>query len=346
MDLLKHIIGIMLPSILLTGCYADFEPNIPSTPVLCVNADIVAGSPVKVVVSRTYRYDEGSPIDGLDIYVDDATVTMQVNDDPEQTLHSVITDNGLPDYFPDYKKFKAFMPENYTPRPGDRIKIRASSPTYGDAWGEVTVPQPVRIDRVETTLKNVERWGSVDYLCDMDVRLYFTDLAAQTDYYKFDLKTFGNTKSYVSSGYFDESIEPLFTEHVGTLESAVTETSGYTIFSDRQISGKTYPLHIRIDDITFHHNVDNSQSSDDTGGFKLTLNTISQSYYRHVLSVWEANDGIVGSLGGIGLGEVVTPNSNVSTGAGVISARTPSTVTIALWPLIEKELAAGARAEH
>ena len=58
------------------------------------------------------------------------------------------------------------------------------------------------------------------------------------------------------------------------------------------------------------------------------------TYYKHVISVWEANDAIVGSLGGVGLGPAVYPYSNVSTKAGVVAAYAVSELTLPMVDLI------------
>ena len=69
---------------------------------------------------------------------------------------------------------------------------------------------------------------------------------------------------------------------------------------------------------------------------EITLNSLSESYYKHVLSVWVSNDGISGILGGVGLGDPTWESSNVSTGAGVIAAVAPSTIKIPFGPFFEK----------
>ena len=133
--------------------------------------------------------------------------------------------------------------------------------------------------------------------------------------------------SYGTTMWLDYDAEPLFTEHVSSLESAVSETSGYTFFSDRMIAGKTYPLHIRLVNVCYPVSADNNFDSNKSY-VKFVLSSISESYYKHVISVWESNDGINGILGGVGLADPVWECSNVSTGAGVISASAPSKIQI------------------
>ncbi|MDE6399816.1 MAG: DUF4249 domain-containing protein, partial [Muribaculaceae bacterium] len=74
MGILKHVIPSIL-LILLSACYEDFTPDIPSEPVLCVNSLITAGKPIKIDISRTRLYsDEDSPTT-----VDDAVVSLFVD---------------------------------------------------------------------------------------------------------------------------------------------------------------------------------------------------------------------------------------------------------------------------
>ena len=138
--------------------------------------------------------------------------------------------------------------------------------------------------------------------------------------------------------WVDFTKEPLVSEHVSALESIFADTYGYTIFSDRQISGKTYPLHIIVDIAQFwYYNPEDIQAPKD---FSLSVNLLhlSRDYYNHVLSVWECNDGIVGSLGSIGLGESVPAHSNVSTRAGIVAADARYEVQIPLYELFEQAL--------
>lgn len=64
---------------MLTGCYQDFEPDLKSTPVVCINSNIIAGQPVTVNVTRTWRYSEGAPGEDIDIQIKNAEVSIVVN---------------------------------------------------------------------------------------------------------------------------------------------------------------------------------------------------------------------------------------------------------------------------
>lgn len=246
-------------------------------------------------------------------------------------------------YFPQYKERDVFVSKSYIPQPGDRIRLEATSKDYGTASAEVTMPKRVDIDRVVHEVRNASPRpslsGNMRFMFDIDLLVYFTDSDSTQDYYKFGCKSstyYSDDSGARARLYYtlDLTGEPLFTEHVSTLESVIADASGYSIFSDRQINGHTYPLHISLKDIQFDYNNPNNDPELANAGVDLILSAISPDYYKHVLSVWEAEDGIVGSLGGVGLGELVSTYSNVSSGAGIVAASTPAIYHLAIPPIM------------
>ena len=326
-----------LCAIMATSCYQDFEPDIKSTPVLSMNSLITEGDTVVIELSRTWRWDEGRPDYDFSPKVKDGEVELYVNGSLKETI-------AYSEWFGTEVDFEQNPPSNlrtgyrsgYVAKGGDEIRLVARNEKYGEATASVTVPHPIVIEDVETTVSNFNHmtYGNMHrYAMDLRLMIWFTDRQSSTDYYKFSLdwtNATGNTvdgeRRYASLEILQYDIdydrEPLFTEHLSPLESAVSTTSGYTIFSDRQISGQRYPLHLGIGNVFYDVvNPDGDPSIVSTIDFRLDV--ISQSYYKHVLSVWQSNDGINGILGSIGLGDPVWEASNVSTGAGVISASAP-----------------------
>jgi hypothetical protein len=116
--------------------------------------------------------------------------------------------------------------------------------------------------------------------------------------------------------YPDFSREPLFSEHVGALEAIVSDTDGYTVFSDRQISGKSYTIHFSIPGC---HYVCRDITQPRVSDYVMKLSHISAGYYNYMMSLWATTEGVNGILGNVGLGNPVWEHSNVSTGAGIIS---------------------------
>ena len=329
----------------MTSCYTEFDPKIDSKPVLCMNSTITPGDSITLFLTRTWSWTEGEE-EKLDLYVRDAEVRLTVNGEFKETLTptKVILNPGfLPEYRECYRSA-------YLPASGDVIRLEATSMQYGEASAEVTVPYPVPIDRIEPQVQTCIAYGdtngfpAVADTCEFILRFkllaYFTDPSESTDYYDLsagyspfsDFNGEAIAHPGYSYTYIDFSGEPLLTEHVSVLESVTADTYGYSIFSDRQINGRTYPLRMTVSDYTFYYWNPLDLPGPKETGITVRLRHINQAYYKHVISVWEANDAILGALGGVGLASPVYPWSNVSTGAGVVAAYAESSKTI---PIVE-----------
>lgn len=308
---------------MLTGCYQDFEPDLKSTPVVCINSNIIAGQPVTVNVTRTWRYSEGAPGEDIDIQIKNAEVSIVVNG---SETYALAYGKSPADNSDDY-----LYVSDYVARVGDEIAVRAVSSEYGEAGGSVTVPRAVKIDNVVPTVSNLRRELRGDRLeawFDLSFAVTFTDPADAVNYYMFDCKAY-TPDSYIDddnlyhssnevtiSLYPDFSREPLFSEHVGALEAIVSDTDGYTVFSDRQISGKSYTIHFSIPGC---HYVCRDITQPRVSDYVMKLSHISAGYYNYMMSLWATTEGVNGILGNVGLGNPVWEHSNVSTGAGIIS---------------------------
>lgn len=185
-------------------------------------------------------------------------------------------------------------------------------------------------------------------MMDLNFKVWFTDPDDADNFFKFDADAAGyystdnpdgscNTE-YVGYMFWDYSAEPLFSEHMSALESTITDTSGYTVFSDRQIKGKSYPLNIKISDLEYRRSNPGNDPDLRYAKLTLTLNHIDRAYYDHVISVWVVGGGLIGSLGNIGLGDTPFPASNVSTHAGVVAATAPFSVEIPIMDIVESQM--------
>ena len=327
-------------TVMLTGCFSDFEPDIESKPVVCINANAKVGEEFIINVTHTWRWSDEDKFASHDIK--DAQVILYVNDveyeRPEYTTWEL--------EYPDYETYpptttRSGYRTSYIPQSGDKIKIVVHSVKYGDAEGETTVPYPVTIDdvqiRSQIEIFETPDWVNnsyVNYDGNSSLELWFTDPKDIINYYSVKSSVVTDYDSgWYTRGMIEYSSEPLFTEHVSSLESAVSETYGYTVFSDRMISGKAYPLHLRVVGISY--TISPGEGFESNNAYvSVSLNSISESYYRHVISVWQSNDGINGILGDVGLADPVWECSNVSTGAGVISAIAPSTIKIPMSQIV------------
>ena len=341
--------ALLLP--LFTSCYENFDPGIKTTPKVCLNALLTADSTFKVSVTRTWRYDSGDPGYDFDINLKDARVTATFPDGETLELQYAEKDKYQPTPIEDPKERGYFCTR--APKAGETVTIRATHQQYGEAEATVTIPLPVEIESVKPRLLNLYKEETAKGLSakfTLDMSVVFTDQADSVDFYLFGLEhSHGLSKYYdepdgsVTHGYayintYNENLsaEPLFHEHMSVLETIFGESYGYSMFSDRQISGRQYGLHIVAENTSIRiNNPKHDPDFDNVLYFDTQLMTISDSYYYYLISVWNHYEGIGGTLGDAGLGDPVWEHSNVSTGAGVVAARNISSRRVYLEPLLK-----------
>lgn len=317
MAILRYIIAI-LSVCLLTGCYEDFNPDIDTKPVLCLNSLITAGKPIKVDVTHTWMFNDEHSEKNHD--VKDADVTILVNE--------------------------KIVGSDYLPKEGDKIRIIAESPTYGTATADVVVPFATPIGRVKasSTVTNIWRYDEdlfnyemfADVTFNLDVEMDVNDPAGTDNYYNFGYNWSGPIAADGSNmfdvGSLEYNSEPIFKEHIGVFETIMgnDDYTDFMFFSDRQFSGKTYTLHLGFSNNRFRISSQEYDESLLDCEVNLYLTTVSQSYYNWAVYKWNVDEGITGDLSDIGLAESKWGYSNVSTGAGVVAAQSSSRFTINL----------------
>lgn len=205
MAILRYIIPI-LSVFLLTGCYEDFNPEIDTQPVLCLNSLITTGEPIDVKVTHTWMFNDEKSERNHD--VKDAVVTILVNE--------------------------RIVGSDYLPKEGDKIRIVAESPTYGTATAEVVVPYatPIEKVRVSPIVKNIWKGEDdffhyemfADITFNLNVEMDVNDPAETDNYYHFGYNWFGSDTDgspTLSIGQFEYNSEPIFKEHIGVFETVM-----------------------------------------------------------------------------------------------------------------------------
>ncbi len=353
---ISHFIAISASAILLTGCYTYFEPDIKSTPVVCINSLLTAGEKIKVELSRTWRYGEGNPKVDLDISLKNAEVYLYVNDELQEKLELTYyeEEDTYWQWGSHFNGLDCYYAANYIPSSGDKIRIYAVDKKYGEAEAEVTIPYPIEIEDLKTNItkfdysyNDMQEAYSADF--DMVLSVMFTDPASISNYYSFDMQTEDVIRIKTEDEYIhynsesirltpDYEFEPLFSEHISPLETIITDAYGlYTFFSDRQISGKQYSLVIPVSG-RYRCDLKGGPAKDQSLSVNIDLSHISTDYYKFLLSFWAATEGISGALGGVGLGDAVFEYSNVSSGAGIVSAQAKSTYELDIRKLISENI--------
>ncbi len=303
----------------LTGCYEEFTPDIDTRPVLCLNSLITAGEPIEVEVTHTWLYTD--TIGEYNHSVSDAIVTVYANGNR--------------------------VGSDYLPQQGDHIRITASSHKYGDAEAEVTVPVAVPASDVDLTLQLSPRSGIylLSYLhvimyFDMNIAMTINDIPSVENYFHYALNTYDDRESDHQFNYslslYTGSLQyesvPIFAEHIGALESVMgADAWGFTFFTDRQFSGQSYTLNLQYTNTQLGLYIPLEEIDDLRDfGFTVSLSTVSESYYYWSNYCWQTESGLTSDLSGLGVADPMYGYSNVSTGAGVVAARTVSDYRISL----------------
>lgn len=327
-------VGLASALMALTGCYTDFTPDIESEPVLCLNALITAGESVEADITRTWLYTDVSS--EKDHSVADASLTVYVN--------------GM----------KA--PDGYQAQAGDRIRLVASSNRYGLAEAEVEVPPAAPIDSMTAepvmTRIGYQQWTdedcpdsvftAIDFTFRLAVDLKVSDPGQGRNYFRVRSVPLyeGEPYSYMTSGHnyisfypgsLNYDIEPIFSEHISAIEAlSGSLVSGFNFFTDRSFESGSYTLHLRYENasvsIRYLTPADEADNVFDKLDFAVTmiLEATSESMFNWGNYAWQMDEGLLGDLGNIGLGKPVWGYSNVSTGAGVVAARSMNSRVIDL----------------
>ena len=166
------------------------------------------------------------------------------------------------------------------------------------------------------------------------------------NYYKFSFnsgtQTNENSDNLDASGNYGFEInslvykmEPIFSEHIGIFESIMGgDADGFTFFSDRQFSGKSYTLNLQFDNCWFRYPTGEIPECK----VNLIINSVSPSYYNWANYVWQRDNGTLSDLSDYGLGDPIWGYSNVSSGAGVVAAQSKSVCMIDLTDFILKTI--------
>jgi hypothetical protein len=308
MAILKKIYPLVaLP--LLTGCEEVFTPDMPHTPVLCINSMITAGEPIDTKISKSRLYT-------------DSFQKSEVND-AEVRIYA----NG------------ELQLDSYIPKEGDNIRIVAESPTVGRGEADVSIPTSIPTPTSTWEAFDISCWESDNDVVYIQFKLKINLRIEDPDgenYYKFsfnnDIQTDDDSDDFDASGNYGfvissllYNMEPIFSEHISIFESIMGgDAYGFTFFSDRQFAGTGYTLHLQFDNCWFCY----PKGEIPNCKVNLIISSVSPSYYNWANYIWQRDNGTLTELGDYGFGDPIWGYSNVSSGAGVVAAQSKSVCTI------------------
>lgn len=318
MEFLRLVLAAVI-MVAFSSCYEEFEPEVDQNPVLCVNSLIKVGEPIDLELSQT-RMFTSPPMQWSDL--SDVSTCFYANGNE--------------------------VPQDYTPKAGDKIRIIVRHPQYSPAIAETTIPYAVPIYEVKCDVVNLREHEDMPFdlrtirifTFDLRIVLTFTDFINSDDYYQFVYSTDEESESCnvgLSLGSFAYESEPIFHEHVSVFDelTGADDNVEFTFFSDRQFRGKSSALNLN-----FYDNMIAVEDPEyiDCPYLNLVLNTVSESYYRWSIYKWCVDEGITDELADFGFAESKWGYSNVSTGAGVVGACNQSIYKLDLSTFLEPAL--------
>ena len=296
-----------------SGCEKDIDFKGEQTePRLTVSAQAEVGEPLSVYVASSIFFlqnDRGGRafMDGLDTlrgqvrcFVNGAkqphVLTLQPRDE--------------------YASALPYLAEDYSPAPGDRIRLEAEFPGFDPVWAETSVPRMPAFEIVSAKWhkeSGTEEWGW-DYY-DLDMTMAVTDDGSYDKYYFLQpVLQFSFNYGDFFEGYADEvqfqsygfsSNDVLFRELGGGKNALqmIDEESNY--FSDALIKGQRHEFTITVSMLP---------EKEESMRMWVHTATVNESLYWYDYSYSR-----LGDMNGL-FSEGVTLYSNVNGGYGVFCA--------------------------
>lgn len=314
---MKRYIFFILTLALFTSCYQEINlDEYRTAPKIVINCAAFTNVPLTASVTRTWFYTENTPY----VKLPNAKVELYVNDNFVEQMKwqplkaKTETRSSVPD---------SVFASGYVPKGGDRIKIVASNPGYQTVYAEDVVPHEVPIINLEHTERKVTMNSQNYYyengqmiedkdFIEVTYNVTFQDMADLDNYYVIQVSGPWNGGGYM---YVDLSyIDPILKDQNTAIDNAlgfdgVNNRSG-CLFTDRDIKGKEYTL--KLKELI-------SARLSDPKKRRITLYSLSESYYQYILSLQKvAGSTVSGGLGNIGFAEPIQVYSNVVDGTGIL----------------------------
>lgn len=314
---MKRII-IVFTCCMLLSCYKDIElSSYQGEEQIVLNCLANTDTTVMCDISMTWLYTKHKPSESIS----DMTVELFANG---QQAGNMVYQDG---------KYRS----NYHPKQGDVLMIKTSF-DGNEVFALDSVPQKAEITAISishhrvigTGDMSIDPYGNItqdDYNDEFTYSITFKTAAQGENYYFLSVD---GTDYQQILGTLDYSYEPLFllaSETINrTLSSLKVEGQFGLPFSFNGNSGQEYTLTIKETGAPYFYENDGDRNR------KITLYSISKSYYKYVMTLL-ANDDASSWQGGlteIGLTEPISIYSNIVGGIGIFGSVTSNSKIICL----------------
>ena len=317
------ILAALMP--VLFSCYKDIDmEKYRPEPDLVLNGVISADTTVMISISRTKFFTDTGRYE----IVSDADVSLSINGIFREYMRWTADESfyGGGVYLSDYK-----------PKTGDIVRIDVTTPSYGEAWVEETMPAKVQIEDIAFSHRLIydhktqgpdenDNWVEIPTM-EITYRITFTDNAATTNYYMIRIEN----STHWGTGNFDYSSDPVFVEQVSVVDGLFGDNTimgqGGRSFTDNLFNGQCYTLAVR----EAHPSSSPYYNYGPALGRRISLYAITESYFNYLTSMQRAADAANSTnLSTFGFTEPVRIFTNINGGVGIMATSHYDAVTIDL----------------
>lgn len=318
---MKQLLYLLLSGFFFSSCYKEINlSEYRTTPKMVINSSVSPDTVVMASVTRTWFYPETTPY----VKLPHAKVELYINDQYIEQMQWKIVYNPK-----NSKQSDTLFISNTVPAEGDKIKVIASTPEYGTATAEDIIPQRVPIRGVKYNIRKgdgIYQESYPDYY-EIYYEVAFDELPEKNNYYLARVtkpRRYGYENLFLEVTIM-EYIDPIFKEQNGILDSGLgfigLNKDNGALFTDRNINGQTYTLHLK--EIALEWESVNRRT--------ISIYSLSESYYLYLLSLQKVGGSTLeGGLGNIGFAEPLRVYSNVEGGTGILGGNQHSDITITL----------------
>lgn len=326
----RYIITLFALLILMTACDEIIEfKGIESEPKIVIYSMFESNRDITLTLARSYAvFDQ--PLTPTQIT--NAVVKLYTDGEYTATLSYVPETTPVYDYGP--PPIATYIAAGVKPEQGRLYRIEAEVPGLPSVWAEVSLPEPVPIIRIDTTMEvsfYQDSWTSYNHY-RIKAKVRFSDPADRDNYYRITANSIrGRYNGPKDIPYDQEEPVSIHYDYIGyaahndpiinpqreeDLFGEQTENR-YALFSDELISGRDYDLKLDLYfaglDTTYYEFVH----------FDVELQSVSKDLYLYLISSTAHERSKDNPLA-----EPVIVYSNVNNGLGVVGAVSSSRAKI------------------
>ncbi|HOW39169.1 MAG TPA: DUF4249 family protein, partial [Bacteroidales bacterium] len=274
---------------LITACVKDTLNITDSGRRITINGLITSDSCFSVKISKSALLNDISESTNNTLYsIDNAKVLVYMNDNYVDSLSYIFLGSGSPFEGPYISRMGNYSSGNMIPIPGNKYKIVVKAPGLPDATAAVTIPNLVKIERVDTFRTIVPLQYPDPYITtnvQLTCNVIFTDPGNEINYYMLNIyyvhEAWGYRHCFILNFFCNDPIPEEKFARWGTFGNDELQA---VAFSDKIISGKkcSFPVTIELRDLGFPFYPVPDGTDTHKKNVYFRLYSISEEYYKYL----------------------------------------------------------------